>query len=267
MPTASPQTSAPAIAQAPVVPFNLLGGGALAGLAQTGASGGSKIVTTTASSSSSSQPLQTSSLFDPSHIPSLLPRIEHLVSLLLTASRDPHSLNEPLTPEQREAVKAEYEERARVAREAEQAAKNVRGPNVALGADADGDEQDSYYLFASSSDTLLGSRLHEANTAADGPAARTKSLVPGAGARANNLNDALLGRPTPLQEEIVREAQSLKDAFAAARRAVDQLEGGDMSVEEQAGLIEVLTEYGRQQDEVRKVLIAKSDALLQDTGR
>ncbi|KAK0534683.1 hypothetical protein OC842_002551 [Tilletia horrida] len=224
----------------------------------------------------------TPSLFDPRHVPSLLPRIEHLVTLLLTASRDPHSLNEPLTPEQREAVRRTYEERARLAREAEKAARDAKGPNVALGASTEGDDEDTYSFFVGPQ--ILGREGGNGEPAqgdqgsnVDGKQKEqgqdaSSSAEPAAGARlpppssvqgtGTTLNEALLGRPTALREEIVREAQALKDAFASARRAIDALEGGDMGVDEQAHLIDVLAEYAKHQDQVRHALFQGSHALL-----
>ncbi|KAE8198033.1 hypothetical protein A4X06_0g2343 [Tilletia controversa] len=207
---------------------------------------------TTIPLTSSTTPAQPApSLFDPTHIPSLLPRIEHLATLLLTASRDPHSLNEPLTPEQREAVRQAHEERARIAREADKAARAAKGPNVALGANTDGDDEDSYSFFVGSRDN--GSGNNDSKNAT-GPSDTATST---------SMNEALLGRPTALREEIVREAQALKDAFASARRAVDALNGGDMDIREQTRLIEVLSEYGKHQNQVRNALLTGSEALLQ----
>ncbi|KAE8226484.1 hypothetical protein CF319_g937 [Tilletia indica] len=210
-------------------------------------------------SSSATQPQPTPTLFDPTHIPSLLPRIEHLVSLLLTASRDPHSLNEPLTAEQREAVRLAHEERARIAREADKAARAAKGPNVALGASTEGDDEDTYSFF-------VGSQMQSIGSDPRGTGAGGTSMENGKDAatlsQSANLNEALLGRPTALREEIVREAQALKDAFASARRAIDALKGGDMDIPEQTRLIQVLSEYGTYQNQVRRALLTGSEPLL-----
>ncbi|KAL9933758.1 hypothetical protein V8E36_007416 [Tilletia maclaganii] len=210
-------------------------------------------------SSTTPQQQQAPSLFDPSHIPSLLPRIQTLIHLLLRAAQSPHSLNEPLTPEQRQAVQAAHEQRRRIAREAERAARDAKGPNVALGASTEGDDDDDAYAFF----TGGHQQIHVGSSS---KGAATAQAVDDEGTKAG-LNEALLGRPTALREDIVREAQALKDAFASARRAIDALEGGDMDVHEQAALIRVLAAHAARQDQVRLALFDGSAALLHsDSG-
>lgn len=183
-----------------------------------------------ASSARPAQPPSKVSLFDPTHIPSVYGRIQTLSKLIIAASADAHSLAVPragTTGEKQEPEEGQAGQSTNTGDGAQAAAASSDsiapplgtpndGPNIALGASTDDDVNSGYEaaLFLS----------------AGNDEARDRNV-----------------QPTALAEALVHESVGLRDAFARAQQAIGSLEGGDMDIEEQEHLIELLSQYSEQQ--------------------
>lgn len=156
------------------------------------------------------------SLFDPRHIPTLLPRIRRLSELIVASNANANSLTASDEIKREDGPQGAGKSDNFKASPSPDA---LQGPNVALGASTDDDDATAGY------ETALSISFH--NTVGDG---------------SGNI------KPSALAQSLVRESMGLRDAFADARRAIDTLEGADMDIEEQERLITVLESYAAIQE-------------------
>lgn len=158
-------------------------------------------------------PQKPTSLFDPSHLPSIYGRIQRISNLIVQASEDANSLsikdasgaastsNQTLDDDQFNTLA--------------QDSISVPAPNIALGATTDDDVNSGY-------ETALSMSIGQED-------------------RGRNA------QPTDLAKSIVSESVALRQAFIQAQRAIDTFEGGDMDIEEQEHLISLLEQYSQEQ--------------------
>ncbi|UZJ56792.1 hypothetical protein CBS101457_006112 [Exobasidium rhododendri] len=163
-------------------------------------------------------------LFDPSHIPTLYTRIQSISRLLIDASKDPNSLTIPQQGQLREQEQNAQSSEDRGGGDSSNGAKrnpslsstsNQNGPDIAMGATTEDDVANGY----------------EAALALSLESGRPQENV----------------KRTELAFNLVKESQGLRNAFHQAREAISGLQGGDMDIEEQEQLIEVLQNYSQQQ--------------------
>lgn len=187
--------------------------------------GGQDSSNAAAAAASTSDP--SPSLFDPTHLPTLLPRILSLASLVAQASSSSDSLfmrtEAPGTAPDGAPSQNEQQPQSSVMAPSR--------PDITLGASSEEDVDVALQLI----------REHQA----------------AAGASGGNY------APTKLHGDLVREAKELDDAFRRARESVDGLKGKDLDVAEQEDLIEILENYRQRQECVYSlnVLCIKMDEL------
>ena len=148
------------------------------------------------------------SVFHPELLPSLVPRVERLCALLIEASRDANSL---VTLEKANGSGAQ------------DASQGDGGAPAAAPAAPVPSNSSSLPSF------LLGATEESLDAAYESSYAPTSARYAG-----------MQVKPTDLQNKIVKEAQALKETLAAAQTAVDDLPGGEMSLDSQEKLIDLL---------------------------
>ncbi|PWN89440.1 hypothetical protein FA10DRAFT_145345 [Acaromyces ingoldii] len=196
-----------------------------------GGQGSSNAAAAAAASTSDPSP----SLFDPTHLPTLLPRILSLASLVAQASSSSDSLfmrtEAPGTaPDTGAATGAPSQNEQQPQSSAPAPAPAPLRPDITLGASSEEDVDVALQLI----------REHQA----------------AAGASGGNY------APTKLHGNLVREAKELDDAFRRAKESVDGLKGKDLDVAEQEDLIEILENFRQRQETVRGNFTQRADTLL-----
>jgi hypothetical protein len=158
----------------------------------------------------------TPNLFDPSHIPTLFQRIHSISQLLIEASNDPDSLSIP--------------------KEQQQPGLRTQGNGNDYNADL---KSSSNLSVAAAAPGIVMGSTTEDDVNSGYEAALALSLE--GGAQQENI------KGTELAHKIVKESQGLRDAFQRAKEAVNNLEGGNMDIEEQERLIHLLQSYSQEQ--------------------
>lgn len=147
-------------------------------------------------------------LFDPTHIPTIYPRIQLLSRLLIEASNNAHSMAVP--QEQSTSVQTKAPTTA-----AASSANLISGPDLAMGAMDEDDVNDGFEA--------------------------TLTLSFGVDEGQQKV------KRTELAQSIVRESRGLREAFDRAKVAIDSIKGGDMDIEEQERLIALLQSHSAEQ--------------------
>lgn len=160
---------------------------------------------------------QSPSLFDPTHLPTLLPRILSLASLVAQASSSSDSLfMRTEAPGTAPNTGAAAGAPAQNEQQPHASASAPSRPDITLGASSEEDVDVALQLI----------REHQAAAGASGGSYT----------------------PTKLHGDLVREAKELDDAFRRAKESVDGLKGKDLDVAEQEDLIEILENYRQRQE-------------------
>lgn len=148
-----------------------------------------------------------SNLFDPSHIPTLYPRIQLLSRLIIEASNNPHSLSIPQEQisDSNQAKAASTTTKSDV----------ISGPDLAMGAMDEDNVNDGF------------------------EAALTLSF--GIDEGQQNI------KRTELAHRVVSESGGLREAFDRAKAAIDLIDGGEMDIDEQEKLIKLLRDHHGEQ--------------------
>jgi hypothetical protein len=148
-------------------------------------------------------------LFDPTHIPTIYPRIQLLSRLLIEASNSVHSLS--IQEEQSTSDQAKPPTMA-----AASSSNVISGPDLAMGAMDEDDVNDGFEAALS-----LSFGVDEGQQKI---------------------------KRTELAQSIVRESRGLREAFDRAKVAINSIEGGEMDIEEQERLITLLRDYSAEQE-------------------
>lgn len=148
-----------------------------------------------------------SNLFDPTHIPTILPRIQLLSRLLIEASNSANSLS--VSQEQPSNTSNQVKPTTTTTTTI------ISGPDLAMGAMDEDDVNDGF------------------------EAALTLSFGVDEGQQKI--------KRTELAHDIVRESRALREAFDRASNAINSIEGGEMDIEEQEKLIKLLRDYSGEQ--------------------
>ena len=175
-------------------------------------------------------------VFDPSLMPSIIPRIVSIVDSLSEASRDSSSLfvargngdvtNGDPNGAQASGATSDSASTALASGPSHSARPSVPapqdrsdGPSIALGQVSDDDTSLYDFLFSSSA-TGSGGGL---------------------------LGSSSGGQPSELSVRILREARELRDVYRAAEKAIAGMEGGDWNRDEQIQMIRRLEEMKRKE--------------------
>lgn len=155
-------------------------------------------------------------LFDPTHIPTIFPRIQSISRLLIEASNTAHSLSIPQQQQQVDENGANNQTKVPATTIASTSNFVSSGPDFAMGA-MDEDDVNSGFEAA------LGFSFN------------------------NDGDHQEKIKRTELAHTIVKESRGLRDAFDCAREAINNLEGGEMDIDEQEMLILMLEKYREEQ--------------------